>query len=61
MKAYVTSDISRETLTVMFEYLMVVDMILLIMASQIGMYYFILWVKKIRYKKKFGKFFKVRD
>jgi len=33
MRAYVISDVSRVTLTVMFEYLMIFDMILLIMAS----------------------------
>lgn len=33
MRAYVISDVSRVTLTVMFECLMIFDMILLIMAS----------------------------
>lgn len=45
IRGYVTSDIVRTTLTVMFEYLMIFDMVLLIISSQIDTFYSILQVK----------------
>lgn len=45
MRAYVTSDVVRTSLAVMFDYPMTFDMVLLVISSQTVIFYYILQVK----------------